>query len=133
MRPKVSNKTLTNLKLEKIDFRIRQLQNCKMLDEIDNLLEISVQLNRSPPIFQTIREIPGIARRPRTRNDLRLGRNLPIHFMIVRRKPEQNYVFRILSAVNLNGAKLTIYTITTNKNTTSRSPQKICSKLKLFQ
>ena len=78
-----------------------------MLDEINNLLEMSLRLNRSPPIFQTIRETPGIVRRPRTRKDLRLGRNLPIDFMIVRRKPEQTYVFRILYAVNLNFHLLT--------------------------
>ena len=73
-----------------------------MLPEIDNLLEMSLRLKRSPPIFQTIREIPGIARRPRTKHDLRLERNLPIHFMMVRRKLEQTYVIRILSAVNLD-------------------------------
>ena len=69
--------------------------------------------------------------------------------MIIQRKPEQTYVFRILSAVNLdfhlvtknlkksfsslNGAKPTIYTITTDKNNTSRSLQKTCSKLKHFK
>ena len=73
-----------------------------MLHELDNLLEMSLRLNRSPPIFQTIQEIPRIARRPKTRHDIRLGRNLPIHFMILQRKPEQTYVFRILSAVNLD-------------------------------
>ena len=62
-----------------------------MLHEIDNLLDMSLRLNRSPPIFQTIREIPKIARRTRTRHDLRLGRNLPIDFMIVQRKPEQTF------------------------------------------
>ena len=73
-----------------------------MLHEIDNLLEMSLRLNRSPPIFERIREKPGIARRPRTRHDLRLVRNLPIDFMIVQRKPEQTYAFRIISAVSLN-------------------------------
>ena len=68
---------------------------------------MSLRLNRSRPIFQTIGEKPGIARRPRTRHDLRLGRNLPIHFMIVQRKPEQTYVFRILYAVNLDFHLLT--------------------------
>ena len=78
-----------------------------MLHEIDNLLEMSLRLNISPPIFQAIREIPGIARRPRTRHDLRLGKNLSIHFVIVQKKPEQTYVFRILSAVNLDFHLLT--------------------------
>ena len=71
-----------------------------MLHEIYNLLEMSLRLNRSPPIFQTLRETPGIARRPRTRHDLRQGRNLPIHFMKKLWKPEQTYVFKILSAVS---------------------------------
>ena len=84
-----------------------------------------------------------------TRHDLRLGRNLPIHFMIVQRKPEQIYVFRILSAVsldfclltcdlkksfsNLNGAKPTNYTKMTEKKITSPSLEKTCSKLKHFE
>ena len=108
MRPKISNKTLTNLDLENLDFRIRQLQNCKKnLHEIDYLLEMSLRINRSPPIIQTTREIPGIARRPRTRHNLQLGRNLLIHFMIKQRKPEQTYVFKILSEVNLDFHLLT--------------------------
>ena len=98
MRPKVSNKTLTSLDLQKTDNR--KIAK-KKIDEIDNLLEMSLRLNRFPPIFQTIREIPGIARRPRATHDLRLGRNQPIDFMLIRRKPEQTFVFRILSAVNL--------------------------------
>ena len=49
-----------------------------------NLVDMSLRLNRSNPIFRTIRELPGIGRRPRTRDDIRLGRNLPIDFMIVR-------------------------------------------------
>ena len=62
---------------------------------------MSLRLNRLPPIFRTIREIPGLARRPRTRHDIRLGRNLPIDFMIVRQKPEQTFVLSVLPAVNL--------------------------------
>ena len=62
---------------------------------------MSLRLNRSDPIFRTIREPPGIERRPRTREDIRLGRNLTIDFMIVRKKPDQTYIFRILQAVNL--------------------------------
>ena len=105
---------------------------------------MSLRLNRSPPIFQTIREIPGIARRHRTRHDLRFGRNLLISLMIVQRKPEQSYKFRILSAVNLNfllltgnlkiklrnlnDYKPTICAKTTDKNNTSRSPSKSAVK-----
>ena len=43
----------------------------------NNLIEMSLRLNRSEPSFQTIRELPGVGRRPRTRDDLRLQRNLP--------------------------------------------------------
>ena len=49
----------------------------------NNLIEKSLRLNRSEPLFRTIIEIPGIGRRPRTRDDLRLRRNLPLSFMVV--------------------------------------------------
>ena len=67
-----------------------------------NLVEMSLRLNRSEPIFRTIRELPGIERRPRTRDDVRLERNLQIDFMIVQQKPDQTFLIRILPAVNLN-------------------------------
>ena len=55
-----------------------------------NLVEMSLRLNRSEPFFRPIRELPGIGRRPpRTRDDVRLERNLPIDFMIVRQKQDQ--------------------------------------------
>ena len=66
-----------------------------------NLVEMSLRLNRSDPIFRTIRELPGIGKRPRTRDDVRLERNLPIEFMIVQ-KPDQTFIFRILPAVKLS-------------------------------
>ena len=44
----------------------------------NNLIEMSLRLNRSEPLFRTILELPGIGRRPRTRDDLRLRRNLPL-------------------------------------------------------
>ena len=65
-----------------------------------NLVDMSLRLNRSDPICRTIRELPGTGRRRRTRNDIRLGRNLPIDFVIVRQKRDQTFVFRILPAVN---------------------------------
>ena len=34
-----------------------------------NLLDMSLRLNRSDSIFRKIRELPGIGRRLRTRND----------------------------------------------------------------
>ena len=51
-----------------------------------NLVDMSLRLNRLDPIFRTIRELPGIERRPRTRDDIRLGRNLPMDFISVRQK-----------------------------------------------
>ena len=65
----------------------------------NNLIEMSLRLNRSEPIFRTILELPGIGRRPRTRDDIRL--NLPFSFMVVRQKPTQTFIFRILLAMNL--------------------------------
>ena len=68
----------------------------------DNLIEMSLRLNRSEPIFRTITELPGIARRPRTRDEIRQNRNLPNSYMIVRQKPTQTFIFRILLAMNLD-------------------------------
>ena len=68
----------------------------------NNLIEMYLRLNRSEPIFQTIIELPGIGRRPRTREDIRQSRNLPNIFMIVRQKPTQTFIFRILLAMNLD-------------------------------
>ena len=64
----------------------------------NNLIEMSLRLNRSEPLFLTIRELPGTGRRPRTREDLRLDRNLPLSFMVVLQKPTQTFIFRILLA-----------------------------------
>ena len=63
---------------------------------------MSLRLNRSEPIFRTIIELPGIGRRPRTRDDTRQSRNLPNSFMIVRQKPTQTFIFRILLAMTLD-------------------------------
>ena len=68
----------------------------------NNLIEMSLRLNRSEPIFRTILELPGIGRRPRTRDDIRLRRNLPFSFMVVRQKPTQTFILRILLAMNLD-------------------------------
>ena len=48
---------------------------------------------RQKTLFRTIRELPGIGKKPRTRDDLRLQRNLPLSFMIVRQKPTQTFIF----------------------------------------
>ena len=64
----------------------------------NNLIEMSLRLNRSEPIFRTIIELPGIGRR----DDIRQSRNLPYSFMIVRQKPTQTFLFRILLAMNLD-------------------------------
>ena len=90
VRKKVSNKTLKHqVTFRKIRLELGNCKIAKMLHDIDNLVEMSRRLNRSPPFFQTVRETPGSARRPRTRHDKRLGRNRPISFMIVQRKPDQ--------------------------------------------
>ena len=67
-----------------------------------NLVEMSLRLNRSDPTFRTKRELTGIGRRPRTTDDVRLGRNLPFDFMIIRQKRDQTFIFRKLPAVNLH-------------------------------
>ena len=63
---------------------------------------MSLRLNRSEPLFRTIRQLPGIGRRPRTRDDLRLRRTLPFSLMVVRQKPTQTFIFRNLLAMNLD-------------------------------
>ena len=68
----------------------------------NNLIEMSLRLNRSEPIFRTIIELPGIGRRHRTKDDIRQSRKLPYSYMIVRQKPEQTFIFRILLAMNLD-------------------------------
>ena len=65
---------------------------------------MSLRLNKPTPIFQ--QETPGIARRPKSRREQRSG-NGPLYYMIVRRKPEQVFVLRVLYAVNLNFHLLT--------------------------
>ena len=64
----------------------------------NNVIEMALRLNRSEPLFRTTLEQSGIGRRPRTKDDLRLRRNLPLNFMITRQKPDQTFVFRILLA-----------------------------------
>ena len=68
----------------------------------NNFIEMSLRLNRSEPLFRAILELPGIGRRPRTRDSLRLRRNLPLSFVVVRQKPEQTFIYRILQAKNLD-------------------------------
>ena len=68
----------------------------------NNLFEWSLRLNRSEPLFRTIRELPGIGRRHPTRDDLRLRRNLPLSFMVVRQKSTQTFKLRILLAMILD-------------------------------
>ena len=63
---------------------------------------MSLRLNRSEPIFRTITELPGIGRRTRARDNIRQSRNLPNSFMIVRQKPTQTFILRILLAMNLD-------------------------------
>ena len=60
---------------------------------------MSLRLNRSEPLFRTIRQLPGIGRRPRTGDDIRLRRTLPLSFMVVRQKPTKTFIFRNLLAM----------------------------------
>ena len=68
----------------------------------NNLTEMSLRLHRSESIFRTIIELSGIERRPRKRDNIGQSRNLPNSFMIVRQKPTQTFIFRILLAMNLD-------------------------------
>ena len=68
----------------------------------NKLIEMSLRLNRSEPLFPTIREIPGIGKRPRKRDNIQLQRNLPLSSMIVRQKPTQTFIYKILLAFNLD-------------------------------
>ena len=67
----------------------------------NHIIERTLRLNRSEPLFRTIIELSGRGRLPRTRDDLRLRRNLPLSFMVVRQKPDQTFIFRILLTKNL--------------------------------
>ena len=77
-----------------------------MLDGTDNLIEMSLRLNKFTPNFQTKSEILGFERRPRSWRESQSGIG-PICYMIVRRKPEQTFVFRILLGLTLNFHLLT--------------------------
>ena len=68
----------------------------------NNLIEMSLRLNRSEPLFRTIRELLDIGKRPRTKDNIRLQRNLPISFMVEQQKPTQTFIFRVLLAMNLD-------------------------------
>ena len=68
----------------------------------NNLIEMSLRLNRSEPLFRTIRELPDFGKRPRTRDKIRLQRNLPISFMVEQQKPTQTFIFRVFLAMNLD-------------------------------
>ena len=57
----------------------------------DNLIEMSLRLNRSEPIFRKKIELPGIGRRPPTRDDIRQSRNLPLNFYDSTAKANTNF------------------------------------------
>ena len=103
VRPSVSNKDLKKQNsLELTKKRLEIEQNISKMLHNNNLNEMSLRLNRSEPLFRTIRELPGIGKRPRTRGDIRLHRNLPFNFMVVRQTLTQIFIFRILLAMNLD-------------------------------
>ena len=68
----------------------------------NNLIEMSLRLNRLEPSFRRIRELPRFGIRARKRDDIRLQRNLPIFFMVVRQKPTQTFIFRVFLAMNVD-------------------------------
>ena len=72
-----------------------------MINGIDNLKEMSLRLNKFTLKCQTITEIPGIERRPRSWRERQSGVG-PLCYMILRWKPEQTFVFKILYAEYLN-------------------------------
>ena len=63
----------------------------------NNLIQMSLRLNTSEPIFRTILELPGSGRRPRTGDDIRLSRKLPFSFMVVRQKPHKPLYLELIS------------------------------------
>ena len=63
----------------------------KMLHD-NNLIEMSLRLNRSEPIFRTILELPGIVRRPRTRDDIRLRRNYVVSWLYGKSQHKRLYL-----------------------------------------
>ena len=77
-----------------------------MLDGIDNLIEMSLRLNKFKPNFQTKQELLGLERRLRSWREKWSGIG-PLCYMIARWQPEQTFVLRILYAVNLNFVLLT--------------------------
>ena len=62
-----------------------------MLDGVDNLIEISLGLKKSDPIFQTKKQ-----RRGQKLN------NRPSFYIMARRKPQKVHVLRILHAVDFH-------------------------------
>ena len=64
----------------------------------NKLMEMFLRLKRSEPIFRTLRELPAIGRKHRTRDDIRLERNLPISFMLVRQTPTETFIFSFFTS-----------------------------------
>ena len=62
-----------------------------MLDSIDNLVDMSLSLNTSTPIFQTIRQTP----------DQKLN-SRPSFYIVKRRKLQRVFLYRILHAVKFH-------------------------------
>ena len=77
-----------------------------MIDGLDNIKEMSLRLDKLTPKFQTIPGKPGIESIPRSWCETQSGIR-SLCYMIVRQKPEQTFVFKILYAVILNFQLLT--------------------------
>ena len=82
------------------------MQNYRTIDGIENLFDMSLRLKESTPNFETIQKILGIARRLKSRREQR-SNDGPIYYMIVRRKPQELFVFKIVYAKNLDFHLLT--------------------------
>ena len=109
-----------------------------MLDGLDNLIEMSRHLKKSSPTFQTIREIPAFARRPRSRRGQGLN-DRTIYYMKVRQKTAKMFLFRKLYAVNLFEIAVNLFEfnpIDKQKhfyNSGSTSPSSIKSKRRILK
>ena len=57
------------------------------------LEKMSLRLIRTEPKIRTIQELLFFGRRRRIRDDIPLGRNLPLDFRILRQKQDQIFLF----------------------------------------
>ena len=68
-----------------------KMQKSKMIDGIDNLIDMSLRLNKSTPILQTIQQTP-----------VQKLTDRQSYYILTRSKPQSVYVFRNLYAVDFH-------------------------------